>query len=477
MTPVPVPRWVRALDAAAVAALLLCAVAFVFGGATVFLGPVRIAIRPAALLFVAIASAAIRHAAHPASPSHRRLGAGFLALAGNAPLSAAVAGFISRLLVLVIGYLAVVSIGVPQAPGGFQLSGDPLFNLPARFDAGWYGGIAVDGYYFEARFDKQQNVAFFPALPLLMRTTGVVAGASQPTAPKSLRMARALWAGVVISILAFAWAVHYLVRLARDLIGEPRAVIAAGLISAYPFAVFFSAPYTEALFLLAAVAAFYHFRRAQWTYAALWGVVAGLTRPNGCLLTVALVCVIAEAWWRKSATASLNRELPKAAVAAATPVLGMLAYSGYVHQLTGSWFGWARLHEAWGRSFEGIAPMARGLASLTQARLGTEGLLRAIGDAPFDALNAAGVIFALAMLWPVTRRLGLSWAAFVLVNLVPPLLAGGLLSMGRLTSTLFPLFVALAAVLPRRAVTPFVTACALGQGLVAALFFTWRPIF
>ena len=81
------------------------------------------------------------------------------------------------------------------------------------------------------------------------------------------------------------------------------------------------------------------------------------------------------------------------------------------------------------------------------------------------------------MLWPVLRRLGLAYAAFVLVNLAPPLLAGGLLSMGRLSSTLFPVFLALAAMLPRRAVTPLITAWGLGQGLVAALFFTWRPLY
>jgi hypothetical protein len=92
-------------------------------------------------------------------------------------------------------------------------------------------------------------------------------------------------------------------------------------------------------------------------------------------------------------------------------------------------------------------------------------------------LNAIGVLFAVLMLWPVARRVGVAAAVFVIVNLGPPLLAGGLLSAGRLSSTLFPTFMALAVVLPRRAVTPLVTVWALAQGLVAALFFTWRPLF
>ncbi|PYR60031.1 MAG: hypothetical protein DMF85_06255, partial [Acidobacteria bacterium] len=66
---------------------------------------------------------------------------------------------------------------------------------------------------------------------------------------------------------------------------------------------------------------------------------------------------------------------------------------------------------------------------------------------------------------------------FVLLNIVPPFLSGGLLSLGRLTSTQFPLFLALAAVLPPRAVGPWLVAFAIFQGLIAALFFTWRPMF
>ena len=66
---------------------------------------------------------------------------------------------------------------------------------------------------------------------------------------------------------------------------------------------------------------------------------------------------------------------------------------------------------------------------------------------------------------------------FVLVNLVPPLFAGGVLSMGRVTSTLFPLFLALAILVPPRSVPAWVAGFGIGQGLCATLFFTWRELF
>jgi hypothetical protein len=81
------------------------------------------------------------------------------------------------------------------------------------------------------------------------------------------------------------------------------------------------------------------------------------------------------------------------------------------------------------------------------------------------------------MLPAVFRHVGLAGAAFVLLNIVPPLLTGGVLSMGRFTSTLFPVFLALAAIVPARAIVPLLTTFAVGQGLVTAVFFTWRGLF
>ena len=89
---------------------------------------------------------------------------------------------------------------------------------------------------------------------------------------------------------------------------------------------------------------------------------------------------------------------------------------------------------------------------------------------------ARGAVRRPGMLWPVARR---SARLGRLRRRQPWTAAAGrrALSAGRLSSTLFPTFMALAVVLPRRAVTPLVTVWALAQGLVAALFFTWRPLF
>ena len=74
-------------------------------------------------------------------------------------------------------------------------------------------------------------------------------------------------------------------------------------------------------------------------------------------------------------------------------------------------------------------------------------------------------------------KVGAPWAVYVVLTVVPPLFAGGVMSMGRLTSTLFPVFLALAAMLPSRAATNCAVAFAILQGLCAALFFTWRAMY
>jgi len=468
-------RLTAAADVAAVGVLVLALFVAVFGGFALHLGPLELRVHDAArLLFIGAALAAIRHAANPADPLHRRI-ARVLREGREGTARAIVPAAIgTRLAVIFVGYMAVNTVGLAPASVGFEISSRPLANLPARFDAGWYAGIALDGYSFEGRWDKQQNVAFFPAFPLLVRLAGYPLGAFAPRVPREMRIVRLLWGAVFLSIAAFGWAAVYMWRLARDTIGETLAPAAVSLLAAYPFALFFSAPYTESLFLLGCLGAVYHFRRQELVLAAAWGLLVGLTRPNGCFLSVVLAVMLLERVrpWRSDPAGLPVRDLTRSLLAASAPGVGMLLFSTYVHQLTGDFFGWARLHEAWGRSYSGLAPVGRAYGWLVD-----EGLLTVLQNVPYDSLNSLGLIFALAMLWPVIRRLGFAFAIFILINIVPPMLAGGVLSMGRMTATLFPIFLALAAVVPARAVPLLVTLFATLQGLAAVLFFTWRPLF
>jgi hypothetical protein len=86
-------------------------------------------------------------------------------------------------------------------------------------------------------------------------------------------------------------------------------------------------------------------------------------------------------------------------------------------------------------------------------------------------------VFVIATLWPLARRIGIAAATFVALTTLLPFLNGGLLSIGRFTSIVFPLFIWLALTVPREHRALVATIFGIAQGLVACAFFTNRPLY
>ena len=390
----------------------------------------------------------------------------------------------TRLGVLIIGFAAVILIGFPpEASSRWRIYSNDLLDLPARWDTGWYLSIASEGYSFtpDSTLQFQQNITFFPAYPMSIRLLAPLFGRET------------LWTGVVISIVAFYLALVYLLRLARsDLGNDDQALTTVMLIATYPFAVFFSAAYTESLFLLTLVGAVYHFRQNQLWRSAFWGLICGLTRPPGCFLSVVLGLMALEPifpnaqsprvggpmWDRKKWRAIVPPpggwpNIGARLLAASAPGLGMLMFSAFIYRLTGNPFQWTMQNAAWGRVY-------RSLDSIVLDRLEfivENGFYAYASQQTIDFFYVLAVILCLAAVWPVYRRFGLPYAVFIILNVLPPMSAGGMLSMGRVTSVLFPVFLWLGAAVPARQRTAWVAAFALLQGFVAVMFFTWRPLY
>jgi Mannosyltransferase (PIG-V) len=470
-------RALAAADLVTFVCTLLAAILLLTGPYRDVIGGVIVSFPWTDAAFAAAALAAIRHAAVPRPSIVATVDACLAEIRRRPALNDAVLAFwATRPAVILIGFLAVLTIGLPEAAREQSPTSTPLRSLPARWDAQWYAGIAAYGYEWQYRFDRQQNLAFFPAYPLLIRAAGSCVGAFRSGLPVERQIVTLTWCGLFIALAAFFWAAWYFARLAREMLDESRARNALLLLASYPFALFFSAAYTESLFLLAALATWWHVRRGDTAVAFAWGLLAGLSRPNGCLLSVPLTLIAAGlrdfpvASAKTDAGAKSYEHSRNRLIVAAAPTIGMLVFTVYLHHVTGIWFAWSRMHSAWGRVF------GRGLSDFAEA-IGRASLLDTVVSHPYDALNALGLLFALALLVPVWRRVGQPWGVFVLINVLAPLSAGGVLSMGRLTSTLFPLFLAFAAVLPSRSVAPVVAASAALQGVFAALFYTWRGLY
>ena len=102
------------------------------------------------------------------------------------------------------------------------------------------------------------------------------------------------------------------------------------------------------------------------------------------------------------------------------------------------------------------------------------------GD-PTDETTAAGFVTnareQLTTNPAATLRFGPAYGLLIVVMIAPPLFRGGFLSLGRLTSTLFPLFLYLGWQLRGTPLAAAVMAFAGLQALLAVVFFTWRPFF
>jgi hypothetical protein len=494
------PRWARIVDYLSFALIVLAAYIAVFGGVSVELFDQRLkASSPLRILMEAAILSAVRHWRYREPTLREHVAIRFVWLQERAPwispqrwpaaiVTAVSVGVTSRLAVLIVGYMAVNAVGyaIDTLPA-WRASIDEWRNLPARWDSGWYLGIATHGYEWNPKYSGQQSLIFFPAFPMAMRAMAWATGSDLSDA------AAVLWAGVLVSCLAFPVALAYLYALARDHIGESAAPMAVASLAAYPFAVFYSAAYTESLYLLAAVATFFHFTRGQFWWAAAWGLVTGLTRPNGWMATASLALIALPTlmpslglaslkewlarWWPEYGNSVVTSTLTRQRrlfllIAAGAPVVGLLLFSAYTYRLTGHPFTWARLMTYWGRDFNGLALVQH---EVSQARF--MGLLGYLGRDPLNALNAMALVFGIVSIWPVTRRLGLGYGLFVLVNIALPALSGGLESVGRYSSVLFPAFIWLGAVTPPALRPTVLVLLAIGQGFTTVLFFTWRAVY
>ncbi len=108
--------------------------------------------------------------------------------------------------------------------------------------------------------------------------------------------------------------------------------------------------YTESLFLLLSVGAFYAMRRGSLGWVAVCGFAAGLTRPNGFWLALPLgilahLAAGGGAVERARASAFTR---PLALLAAGVPVLGVAMFSSYLQLRFGDALAWVHGQAAWG---------------------------------------------------------------------------------------------------------------------------------
>jgi hypothetical protein len=324
-----------------------------------------------------------------------------------------------------------------------------LFTATQRQDALWFLRLATDGYPPEG-----PGAAFFPLYPMAVRAVAWLPGIGPLAA--ALIVANAAFFGALVVL-------HALTRLELGEHAARRTVLYAAL---FPTAFFFLAPYTEPLFLLLSVSAFWFARTNRWVAAAAAGAAAAATRSVGVLLILALA-IEALSQWRRQGRSPLPRLAASAAVAA-----GPLTYFLYWQLRHGDFWAPLDAQRSWAR--ETLPPWTTAWRALTDAlEHGSYWLV--------DVLVVAAVVFGVAL---AARRIPAAYTVYAAASLVLPLTfpfeARPLMSMPRFVVVIFPAFWGLTLAPSARLRIPenaLLGACAAAYGILATLFVNWHYIF
>ncbi|HWD64860.1 MAG TPA: mannosyltransferase family protein [Solirubrobacteraceae bacterium] len=403
----------------------------------------------------------------------------------------------SRLVVFLSGVFAVLLFGAASSGGGgndpfgltrpFGFFGNLLVSPFARWDSSWYLLIAERGYG-----NNPERAEFFPLYPLITRVVGHIVVSD-------------LIAGLLVSLVSFAIGLFLLYRLVELELDGETARITLLLIAFCPTALFFSAVYSESLFLALSVGCFLQARRGRWASAGILGGLAALERNSGIMLVVPIILLYLygprqdrpppgprdSSWVRRLIPRyPIRPNLAWVLLVPAGTLLFLISLSGrpgfsftsafdakkyWLHYFAGPYGGvWHGIVAAW----DGIRQIVHGPAPPVYFR-------PAIGF--FDPLSIAGqnlILFGFLVLGVIGligafRRLPLAYGAYALAALAIPLSypvtwqpLGGL---SRYEAVLFPLFMWGALWVRRRNITTAsVASLAVFLGLFTAEFATWR---
>jgi hypothetical protein len=311
-------------------------------------------------------------------------------------------------------------------------------------DAGWYQSIAAHGYGGLPR----SSIRFFPLLPLLDRALSDITSLTVGIASLVITNAASLLLGIGI---------YALVRFEfQDKVVARRAV---WLIMLAPPAFVFVMGYSEALLVLLAVAFFVNIRRGNWWWAALFGYLAGIARPIGCLLAVPAVIEVIRSW-----RTDRWDGWPGKLVAIVASVAGTVTYLGWVSATYGGGLleplkiQQQQAHH--GALADPVSTIYHALANVAHGHH--------VGDALHVPWIGVAAILIVVAFW----RLPVSYGAFALCVGVVALSGSNLDSFERYALSAFPLVIAGATLLrsPRIATVTYVL-CGAAMALYAVLAF------
>ena len=368
---------------------------------------------------------------------------------------------ITRIALVLVGllanfYILPVLAKNPILPSVSQNTRFPdvLWLMWNRFDAGFYVGIAENGYWPASTLQSASNWIFHPLYPLLIIPFGHLFGDSDAAFDI---------AGILVSNGAALVAVAYLYLLVHRDFNARIASLTVIYLALFPTSFYLSAIFSESVFLACAVTCIYYARQHRWWVAGICGGLASLTRIPGLFLVVPVAWeywqVLCDRYaplpdrsdlslreqghiWLQSrlrGTSLAARELRNWLTLPALALIpfGLVPFLIYSYIQTGDFLATIHNHSVgWGRQVE------------NPLRLLAHSLIHPLPPNPMEwdfwVLNII-IVFAFLgfTIWSF-RRLPTIYALYTFVMVLMPLSTGSLKSISRYYLMVFPALILLA---------------------------------
>lgn len=325
--------------------------------------------------------------------------------------------------------IALATLGAVLYPPTQWLPADlpnvAFVDALVRWDAGWYGEIAQNGYWLKP--GEQSPVAFFPLYPT---TIGLLT-----------KLGLNRWvAGSLLSLFCALGGLWTFAHWAKKL-APAHALTAFWLLTLYPFAEYlYGVVYSDAMFLLMVVGAFLSLERGRPWLAAALGACATACRPVAPAVVIGLLARSVELRRKQGLPLRVIDLVP------ALSGLGLACFMAYlqwrfddplafahVQGVPGwdqppGWQSWLKVE--WFRiMFPRVAP-------LVAIRLGGHALI---------------TLCALALVVPTFKRLGWGYGLYTLLVVgIPAVSSKDFQGLGRYVIAAFPLFLTTALLLAER---------------------------
>jgi hypothetical protein len=337
-----------------------------------------------------------------------------------------------KIILIVLAWLFVVNLFGLVALNRFNLTSDTSYtwitpeNFPVaknsnlidmhnRWDSYWYLDIVKNGYYLP-KDNTLANVVFFPLYPALIKTLGTIL------------LGNFVLAGWILSMSFLLASCIYFYKFVKEFHPEIEPELPILLMLIFPTAFFFNVVYTESIFLFLTIATFYYTFRKNFYLAGLIAFLGALTHSNGVFLALPILWKIVElnGWKNLIAPRNWKRLIP-----VVFAPLGSFAFIFYDYIKFGDPMLFFKIQSAWGRSFTINWDHFSFFSNPSIANMG------------IDVFLAIFIISAVVVVW---KKLSPLYAVFMSTTLIAAFTSGTLMSVGRYSIVMFPLFILLAKI-------------------------------